>query len=417
MSRKLRLIPAIAAASSVLVLAACSSSTSSSSAAGGAASSSGGASSAANFTGPDIALGIMRPVDAGLSYPDGFAAAQVAADAINAAGGIRGHKVVIDTCDDKNDPNVASSCANTLINTDHVAAMVGSFSEQADSLYPDLAKAGTIDFCNDAISSMEFTSPLSFPCIGGISAFLNISLATKGKGYKTAAMIGYGDVVGKETFVFVHQGFASGGITNVQQVNITDTQVDVSPVAAKLEANRPDVVVSGLTDPLTVKLMETLASAGKKYPLIITSGSDSDIMTSGVAQAGYPVTSITAFGFSTSTFKDYLNQVAQYGGGKVHNLYEDPTVVAWLGVTLFAKVAATLPDMTPKAFTAAISKGSLDTGVTPPLSWAEPGPLKEVPRLTNVYGTTAVVQNGKRVQAGSFGTGVPGVPSPASQPS
>src|SRR5580692_3352087 len=147
MKRHVRLLPALVAASGVLAIAACSSSSSpsspsssSSSPAGAStASASGPAPSASQrFSGSDIALGVMRPVNGDLSYPDGFQAAQVAADAINAAGGIKGHKVVIDTCDDQDDPNVATSCANTLINKDHVVAMVGTFSRQADSLYADL---------------------------------------------------------------------------------------------------------------------------------------------------------------------------------------------------------------------------------------------------------------------------------------
>ena len=414
MKRQLRLLPMVAAASGVLVLAACSSSGSSAPSSGTSAAA---AANAGNFTGPDIAVGVMRPVNAGLSYPDGFAAAQVAADAINAAGGVKGHKLVVDTCDDKDDPNVAASCADTLINHDHVVAMAGTFSRQADALYPDLTKAGAADFCNNAIAPKEFADPLSFPCAGGIAAILNVKLATQGKNYKSAAYVTYGDATGQVTYGFAQQAFAAAGITDVQKLTITDTQVDVSPLAAKLEANPPDVFSSGITDPLNVKLMQTLASSGKKTPLIITSGSNGDLMTNGAAQAGYPITTIAAFGYGTATFKNYLDQVAKYGNGTVHNIYEDPTFIAWLGVTLFAKTAATLPSITPAAFTAALKKGPLQTGATPPISWAQPGPLKDFPRLTNVYGTTATLQGTKWVQNSPFGTGIPGAPPPSSQPS
>jgi branched-chain amino acid transport system substrate-binding protein len=359
----------------------------------------------------------MRPVNGDLSYPDGFQAAQVAADAINAAGGIKGHKVVIDTCDDQDDPNVATSCANTLINKDHVVVMVGTFSRQADSLYADLQKAGVPDFCNNAIASLQFSSSLSFPCIGGISAILNVKLATEGKDYGSAEYVTYGDATGQVTYSFAKQGFQAAGISNVSSLTITDSQVDVSPIAAKLEANTPAVFSSGITDPLNVKLMESLASAGKKIPLIITSGSNGDTMTDGAAQAGYPITTVAAFGYGTATFKSYLAQVAKYGNGQVHNVYEDPTFIAWLGVTLFAQVADTLPNVTSSAFIAALNAGPLQTGVTPPISWSKPGPLKDFPRLTNVYGTVATLKGTTWVQSGPFGTGIPGVPAPTSQPS
>src|SRR5258708_7340693 len=100
----------------VLLVSACSSSGSSGSPAGGG----GGPGS----NGP-IAVGLIsRLTSPQFAYPEVRPGAQAAVDAINAAGGIHHHKVVLDVCDDQGDPNTAASCAEKMDSSPVTAVLV-----------------------------------------------------------------------------------------------------------------------------------------------------------------------------------------------------------------------------------------------------------------------------------------------------
>ena len=52
---------------------------------------------------------------------------RAAARAINAAGGVNGHPLVVDSCNDQGDPNLSATCARKMV-SDHVVATFGDIS-------------------------------------------------------------------------------------------------------------------------------------------------------------------------------------------------------------------------------------------------------------------------------------------------
>ena len=57
------------------------------------------------------------------NVPQDADAGKATAKAINAAGGVNGHPIVLEVCDDKFDPNQAADCARQAV-SDNVAAVV-----------------------------------------------------------------------------------------------------------------------------------------------------------------------------------------------------------------------------------------------------------------------------------------------------
>lgn len=166
-------------------LAACGSS-------GNSASTGSGGSAAT-----PIKLMVMGPTQAPqFSDPEMPVGAQVAADQINARGGVNGHKISIVVCDDQNDPNQATKCARQAV-TDHVAALVGGFTQFEAEVLPVLQSAGIPWVGPTPVAN--FSSPVYF-IIGSDPAteYFGVAKAMTAKGCTKELAIG-------ENFPAAHQ--------------------------------------------------------------------------------------------------------------------------------------------------------------------------------------------------------------------
>lgn len=137
-----------------LLVAACSSSASSpssapsssgaasSAAAGSSASAAASGSASAAPSGSPIKIGIITDVGTAVNFPDMVSAAKAAALGINSRGGINGHSVEIDFCNEALDPNKGVACARQLV-SDHVMATAGDLDPTSEQTVNSiLAQAG-----------------------------------------------------------------------------------------------------------------------------------------------------------------------------------------------------------------------------------------------------------------------------------
>jgi ABC-type branched-subunit amino acid transport system substrate-binding protein len=100
------------------------------------------------------------------NVPQDADAGKATAKAINAAGGVNGHPIVLEVCDDKFDPNQAADCARQAV-SDNVAAVVALNSAFGDKVIPIIAAAGIPSVGDNLLSPAEFTSKNVFPISGG----------------------------------------------------------------------------------------------------------------------------------------------------------------------------------------------------------------------------------------------------------
>jgi ABC-type branched-subunit amino acid transport system substrate-binding protein len=112
------------------------------------------------------------PQDTGATNKPGMPAlAQAYARRLNAEGGLGGRKLNVLTCNDHNDSVTAAKCARRAVKED-VVAVVGSYSQHADSFFPVLEGARIPYIGGYGLTNTEFTSPLSYPVNGGQPALL-----------------------------------------------------------------------------------------------------------------------------------------------------------------------------------------------------------------------------------------------------
>src|ERR1700722_16850535 len=148
----------VAAAAAVL-LAACSSG----SGGGGAAESS------AQLKGAPIALGMILNTVYLPYAPEG---AQAAVAAINAAGGVKGHPLELDTCDDQLNANAAAACASGFVNNPSVIATAGNESSYGAETNPVLASAKIAGIGTNLLGTGDYAAPNVFAFSSGGLEFL-----------------------------------------------------------------------------------------------------------------------------------------------------------------------------------------------------------------------------------------------------
>lgn len=212
----------------LLALSACSSSKS------GSTKASGSAGSAANTD--TIALTTFGQFDAPVfSYPEAPVIQQAVVAAVNKAGGVNGHQIKLQTCNDQNVQTVAVSCVRDAIGSDAVALLT-PFDRYGDAITPLLAQANLVLVGNTASTVGDFTSPISVPTnapqgyIGGLVE----TMITRGS-CKTVDFIHYdspGSAIAKP---LIQKVVADAGAKYVD-TNVGTGAADYGPIAAQISA-------------------------------------------------------------------------------------------------------------------------------------------------------------------------------------
>jgi len=273
--------PAAGAALCVLAItvAACSSSGSSTSspASTGASASSAGAVSTA--TGSPINIGVIQPTNTAIyNAGDEVAAVRAAALAVNAAGGINGHKVVVDYCNNQDDPNITAACVRQMI-SDKVVELAAGIDILGPSMVRSLSAAGIPVVDEDALSLGEMTAPTAFPLTGGIPAAMAVATSVAAqRGYKKILLVANSGNPFETTFEAAvsgtakRYGLAYAGVVDFPVAGISD----FSPYAAKIVNSGADIVDVTLAINQEVPLIEAVRALGSKVQFITGSGAFTD---------------------------------------------------------------------------------------------------------------------------------------------
>ena len=266
--RPARFVAVAAAAAFALALAACSSS--------GSSTPSGSASSAAAgtkltvadvapFSGPDAALG-----------PTYLATCYGATSAINADGGVLGHKLTCKSVDTRGEPADAVPAVNQMFaSTPNLALVIGCTSDEAASVVPIINGRKMAMFCMTGQSEFDH---VKFPYFYRLvppdleEAYAMVAIAQK-LGYKRVALA-FGNDIGSQTFVQpTIAALKKAGITMTTSQTLDLKASTFNTEAAAIVNSHPDAVMTealGTADPTLFGEIKTL-NHGKIIPIVATS--------------------------------------------------------------------------------------------------------------------------------------------------
>ncbi|MGI4836402.1 MAG: branched-chain amino acid ABC transporter substrate-binding protein [Janthinobacterium lividum] len=224
-----------------------------------------------SFVQADVKIGVAGPMTgANASFGEQYMkGAQAAADAVNAAGGINGEKIVLVAGDDACEPKQAVAVANRLVDQDKVIGVVGHFCSSstipASEVYAD---AGVIAITPGSTNPTVTERGLGdmFRMCGrddqqGIVAGDYIVDVLKGK---KVAVINDKDTYGKGLADATSAQLKKRGVTPVLEEGLTRGEKDFSALVTKIRGAGADVVYFGGLHPEAGPLVRQLREQGLK---------------------------------------------------------------------------------------------------------------------------------------------------------
>lgn len=209
--------------------------------------------------------------------------AQLAADRINAAGGVNGHKIEIVPLDDESKPDQDVQQARQLVGK-KVAAIVGpSVVAGCNAVTPLLSSRGPVDFC---------LSP-------GISP----------SGYTWSASVKTDDLAERVLSYWKNQGLTKIGLISTTDASGKDGARALNDAARRVGV---DVVGSAEYDPTAVSAtpqLQQVMAANPQALAVWSTGTPAGVALKGIQQLGVNLPVATTDGNLSNTF---LQRIADY---------------------------------------------------------------------------------------------------------
>jgi ABC-type branched-subunit amino acid transport system substrate-binding protein len=366
-----------------------------------------------------ITVMTWAPQDTNATNKPGMPALALAyAREVNANGGINGRKLKVVICNDHNNSVHAAKCARRAAK-ENVVAVVGSYSQYADSFFPVLEGAGIPYIGGYGITNAEFTSPLSYPVNGGqptLLAGLGRELADE---CGPVALVRPDTIAGDELPTLINSGLKAGGHPAATDLRAAEDATEFSVQTAQaLERASADPAKKGCVVPAlgdrTSTFMDSFRRAREEYPgvrtgTVLGNADQTVIDASGGASGPFEGAYITGW-YPVETDKRWDPMKKVIRDQAFSDTRIDPAdagvQTTWIAYTV---LEAVLEEIGEGEVSAGAVRRILDDGfkvttggLTPTLRWEFQDVLASVgfPRLANTSVTPQVVRDGQLVAAG-----------------
>jgi ABC-type branched-subunit amino acid transport system substrate-binding protein len=358
---------------------------------------------------PLLKIGSIAPLSTvSVSHPALAAAIVAGVRSLNRRGGLHGHPLALDFCDEHSDPNQAATCARQLV-SDGVVATVGVDSVFDSAIQPILEAAGI---------PMIASTPISPAAINGKNQWLPTGGASTNSYF---AMVGYAvhvahdiPIAGFVNDVGAAKAFAStvenmlkpinSGQGFAAMVTIPPGTADFTPIGAAVARVNPLGVMSfaGGTNGLSSMHAANQVSTGIRHfyfpwgtpPVQLQSGAPDVLPKLIHAQSVPPLTDPRM----ALLLKDLKADVARGDTLADPKYVDESALTGWIGVQALVAVTKGLKTITPQTITNALSTAkSLQVGpYIPPWTPNAPGP-SFAPRAPNTSYYFVTYKNGQQV--------------------
>jgi ABC-type branched-subunit amino acid transport system substrate-binding protein len=388
----------VIAVASALLLAACGSDDpgGAGSKAGSGASTGGSApastTAAKKPTGTPIKTMTIAAVNwNGPQYPNILETAKLYAKYINDRGGIAGHPLVVETCDEQGDPNQLAACGRKAV-ADKVVSVVGSFTLTGDRIVPILedAKITWFGICC-SVSPAEANSPITFNFGTGPTATGAYAAKAVELGCKKPAIVVL-DYPGKTlTIQAQRRVFESKGVQVAKTVSVPLASQDYAPQVAQATSGT-DCIIGNLAESQWASFLPAFAQSGGKQKLIGAQGNFDEKVAKNFPSVVEGDTVLGTYpDLTNAVFADYREAIAQYKPDPSLDYNSLGGLGTWTAYVGFTKIVEKMTGpITAASFYAAADKTTaLDTdGKLPVLDFTKP--WTEAPfGYTRIFNTAA----------------------------
>jgi branched-chain amino acid transport system substrate-binding protein len=365
-----------------------------------------GTSTTAALEGPPIVLGSIQGRGVQSVNEQNQAALKVAVDAVNAAGGIGGRPLELRVCEDDEDPNSGAACARRFAQDGEVVALVGSNSNNGETIDPVLEGANLPSVGQSMFGLADFKSPMVFPADGGSVS----GIATAGpiclnllKGEKIA--LAYIDVAAGAQVIAIFDAFVLKpfGTKLSVSVPIPPTAADLSSQAAKLAGDKPDCLVMATAQESSSLLLRALRQQGYKGPVVVSGNvhTERSLLDQVGKSDAEGVVLTLSYDPESGLYRQFASQMRAAGKA---DLISDQAAKAWLSVRIVADTLKKLTTPDRPSLLGTLQTLRYDTGgmLAGPLDYSARKPNPKVfggaaPNLVLPYALAAQMKDGKLV--------------------
>lgn len=322
--------------------------------------------SPAQVSGDPIVLYSVVPLSGGVDLSAVREGGEVAAAAVNAAGGVQGRPLEFVACDNKMSPSDSDACGRKAVE-DGALALVMSQDAFGGGI-SQASAAGIPSIANCICAAPDATDPLSFPTATGTVTQAAHGTIAGALGAKTIAAVLFDGAAGDVIAANVEAGLAPYGLRIDIPVKIPLTAGDLSPYIAQM--SEADAIILISSPPLVLNLLRGLAQSGYEGHLI---SSSSTAPIDGVADLGSAADGLyIASGSLPSTLSghpglDQFNaEYDEFGDDSVART--GYAVDAWANVHMLAEVMQDLDTIDSESLiagltaTGAVSYGGMELG-------------------------------------------------------
>jgi ABC-type branched-subunit amino acid transport system substrate-binding protein len=363
------------------------------------ASSGGGAT----FTGEPVKLMMIGiPDNPNYSQPELFEAGQAGVSAINAAGGVNGHELILDTCDGNFDPNQEMECVKKTASGGY-SALLGNL-QFAEGAELDTLAAANVPAIIQGDNKAANTHPISYPTPVAASWPIGNVIQAKNDGVKTVKIGWVNAPPGVNYLESVKSVAGTAGLDVIGDVSIEFTASEFTGIAATLAEGDPDGIMMLVADLQTVAIIKALKQGGYGGKIYVPVASLAPESAESLGSAGDGVRQSWAETPFTDTedplVQEFLADMEQYAPDAA---LDDSSEQAWSGVYFFNELMKDATSFTGSDVIAALDAANGVTyGLYGPFVGSGTPAFPEFPRLIDPGFYPTVLDGGKAVPDGDY---------------
>jgi ABC-type branched-subunit amino acid transport system substrate-binding protein len=353
---------------------------------GGAATASETTAAKPAFTGAKVKVMWVGPLKSAVAEgSDTLAAVKAAALAINNSGGLAGHEVEVEACNNSS-ANTEVKCARKAASDGTIAIIGSAFFYNWAPVGKVLEKAGIPNVASLSVTVPEFSSPVNYPIdVPSISVLACPQLMAASAGAKKISAIAQDLPVQIEVMKTIKALTEAQNLSFGTDARVGTTETDYSAVAKSLGDAGSDTVVNFLVPTVQGPLFTAASSLGVKFQTCASPASFSRPVLKQLGErAGdvYLATNLPALSQADSVplLKELDVQQAAAAKAGIDSAGTDKietpanVVRAWLGMQILKQVAPDVSgDLTAASLKTALDKATVTFDGIGTFDFSKPG--------------------------------------------